>query len=666
MKTWRKYRTYTRVKRLWQEYKEVAQAELTKSDGRLVLVSQKLSIFLEAFQSAYTEFKSEFDKPSSKSSSLQAFYGDCSELLLSLLEIVDHHNLDDQAAPEEAQEQEEAAASGRASPGNVNSKLKGIVEKASKTVDAKLVDNMRQSTEKLTTHAGAVIKNPENMKMIEGWTRQATDPEVAYHIAETVNKALGVAELIISEDKYRGIATVDAPQVTRRLLSLLENVKTPEAKRLALRMIGFMAQSMESRLEFCRLDGYRKVLQVLRESPDQITMEAVTTLSHLIEAHDSEAAAADADAPERLKQVIENAASRSQSMRLNLSLQPSAIWNTTKAAVARAQLLVGSDRPHGQQNSESGDGVDPEEGGECGSGGGAAASVAEFPPSRISVARRMEEVEIEVRELFEMQPSALETNLTPRSFADYLASEHMQGDGLDDDLMKEIMGVQGALTALTSKLAEAARDVKLDLMATISKLLRNSKRNQLEFRNIDGYTLLRQIIDSISDYSSPASQMFLRDLFGIFQSIIVDATSERSVALDVLQLDSSIPSHANMHAWALACMQMCTYARTLPPPRAPPPNTLTLCAHASNTHSHMHVSFLFASPALHPLPFPHAHASLSFLQSHARARARAHTLTQTQTDPSKISMRWSWWCDLSALSATLRSDDGRCIVCTNC
>ena len=127
------------MKRLWQEYKEVAQAELSKSDGRLVLVSQKLSNFLEAFQSAYTEFKSEFDKPSSKSSSLQAFYGDCSELLLSLLEIVDHHNLDDQAAPEEAQEQEEAAASGRASPGNVNSKLKGIVEKASKTVDAKLV-----------------------------------------------------------------------------------------------------------------------------------------------------------------------------------------------------------------------------------------------------------------------------------------------------------------------------------------------------------------------------------------------------------------------------------------------------------------------------------------------------------------------------------------------
>ena len=48
MKTWRKYRTYTRVQRLWHEYKEVAQAELDKQDGRLVLVSQKLRAFLEA------------------------------------------------------------------------------------------------------------------------------------------------------------------------------------------------------------------------------------------------------------------------------------------------------------------------------------------------------------------------------------------------------------------------------------------------------------------------------------------------------------------------------------------------------------------------------------------------------------------------------------------
>jgi len=361
------------------------------------------------------------------------------------------------------------------------------------------------------------------MSKLAGWTQQATDPEVAYHIAETVNKALSVAELIIKEEKYRGIATVDAPQVTKRLLSLLENVKTLEAKKILLRMIGLMAQSIESRLEICRLDGYRKVLRVLRESPDQLSKEAINTLSHLIEAHDSEAAAAAADAPPRLKQVMQTAATRTQAFGINLALNPSSVWATAKAAVAEARKIVGVEAQAPGRDDED----------ECEGGDGG----DEFPPSRVSIARRMEEVEVEAKELYQMEPSPLERNLTPRAFADYLASEHMQGQGLDDELMKEIMGVQGALSTLTCKLAEAARDVKLDLMATISKLLRNSKRNQREFKNIEGYGFLSEMFDSISDYQSPASQAFLKDVFGILQSIIVDATPEKAVKnLDALEL----------------------------------------------------------------------------------------------------------------------------------
>ena len=155
MRTWRKYRTYTRVQSLWQEYKEVALVELNKDskDGRLVLVSQKLRAFLDGFQSAYHEFKSEFSKSSSASanSALNAFYGDCTELLLSLLELVDRHNQQSEPEPETARLAEEAAAAGgngRGSPAEVATKVKGMVEKAkekaSETVDPKLVDKMRQ------------------------------------------------------------------------------------------------------------------------------------------------------------------------------------------------------------------------------------------------------------------------------------------------------------------------------------------------------------------------------------------------------------------------------------------------------------------------------------------------------------------------------------------
>ena len=151
MRTWRKYRTYTRVQSLWQEYKEVALVELNKDskDGRLVLVSQKLRAFLDGFQSAYHEFKSEFSKSSSASanSALNAFYGDCTELLLSLLELVDRHNQTTEELEQEIAQMVEEG-SGRGSPAEVATKVKGMVEKAkekaSETVDPKLVDKMRQ------------------------------------------------------------------------------------------------------------------------------------------------------------------------------------------------------------------------------------------------------------------------------------------------------------------------------------------------------------------------------------------------------------------------------------------------------------------------------------------------------------------------------------------
>ena len=51
--------------------------------------------------------------------------------------------------------------------------------------------------------------------------------------------------------------------------------------------------------------------------------------------------------------------------------------------------------------------------------------------------------------------------------------------------------------------------------------------------------LLRELFDSISDYQTPASHMFLKDLFGILQTIIIDGTPDKAKAiknLDALEL----------------------------------------------------------------------------------------------------------------------------------
>ncbi|KAJ1469652.1 hypothetical protein T484DRAFT_2146896 [Baffinella frigidus] len=88
MKTWRKYRTYKRVQSLWQEYQEIARQEMGKENGQLALVSQKLSVFLDSFQIAYRDFK---ESGRGAGLSLESLFGDCTEMLVALLELVDKH-----------------------------------------------------------------------------------------------------------------------------------------------------------------------------------------------------------------------------------------------------------------------------------------------------------------------------------------------------------------------------------------------------------------------------------------------------------------------------------------------------------------------------------------------------------------------------------------------
>jgi hypothetical protein len=80
MKTWRKYRAYKRIQTLWEEYKVSAKSDKTRLDVKL----DKLSEFLDSFQQTYAEFKA----PSNHGVSLDSFYGDCSEVLVSLLDLV--------------------------------------------------------------------------------------------------------------------------------------------------------------------------------------------------------------------------------------------------------------------------------------------------------------------------------------------------------------------------------------------------------------------------------------------------------------------------------------------------------------------------------------------------------------------------------------------------
>ena len=244
------------------------------------------------------------------------------------------------------------------------------------------------------------------------------------------------------------------------------------------------------------------MLQVLMDSEDGISREALKTLTHFLQAHDEEMDS-ESEAPPQLKQAIEIVEKTSNKIGFRLSISPSVVWKTTKAAVSEAQKLISRS---GRPAEDVDDDVSEVSSGGC----KVENKELEFPPSRKEIAARMEELELELKE-FEDSVSLVEGHdLSPRAYTDFLISEHMHSERTDDDLMQQIMGIQGALSALVSKLAEAASDVQLDVIATISKILRNNRRNQREFRDINGYTFMTKILNGINDYKSPAGQLFLK------------------------------------------------------------------------------------------------------------------------------------------------------------
>ena len=100
-------------------------------------------------------------------------------------------------------------------------------------------------------------------------------------VAELINKALNVAQLILRDEKYRTIVA-KTPNLINRLLCLLERLDTSEAKRLVLRVIGTLGESEESKIEIGRHQGFRKILKLLVEGDEELTSEIIRTLKQFL------------------------------------------------------------------------------------------------------------------------------------------------------------------------------------------------------------------------------------------------------------------------------------------------------------------------------------------------------------------------------------------------
>ncbi|KAG0376504.1 hypothetical protein BGX24_007644 [Mortierella sp. AD032] len=106
------------------------------------------------------------------------------------------------------------------------------------------------------------------------------------------NKALGLINLILKEEKYRR-QVAETPDFISRLLELLEKPGSPESKVYFLRIIATIGESDRNKIEIAKLEGYKKILRLLITDNPELTQEVVRTVNHLLEFNDDHPDVAD-------------------------------------------------------------------------------------------------------------------------------------------------------------------------------------------------------------------------------------------------------------------------------------------------------------------------------------------------------------------------------------
>ena len=99
-----------------------------------------------------------------------------------------------------------------------------------------------------------------------------------------------------------------------------------------------------------------------------------------------------------------------------------------------------------------------------------------------------------------------------------------------DQILKEFMRVQGAISSLTEILKEAAITSvgQYDIFETICKLLFKSQLNQEEFRRMDGYDIFLKLFDDVVFESMiREKEVVIKDCFNILFIVAVDGRCDQ-------------------------------------------------------------------------------------------------------------------------------------------
>jgi hypothetical protein len=360
------------------------------------------------------------------------------------------------------------------------------------------------------------------------------------------------------------------PELIHHVLSLLENLDSNEARRLALRVIAAIGLDDENKLEIGRFDGFQKIVHLMLTKDTELMLEIVKTLKYL----------AQVKGEGSMGMGVEEDDSKQESKASSLS-RVSSIVLDVKEMMSFDLVRVFGTRQSSHAAEEEASSVEK-------------TLARDFIPTEQDVQDFMGLLEHKRARKFRTTSEPLGMNLAQkasqlRRFAQYKTVDHsiasFDQDTLVDtdsaselslsDKLKDFMRVQGALTSLTSMLVEVAshpeiqmnRISTLDIIETVCKLIFRNDANQQEFKSIQGYDIIFVVFNQLFADVLDESDVVMQSCFTALFTIAIDGDADMVVGnTDALALVVRATCEATSVAvrmQALYCIQDVLSVNTL-------------------------------------------------------------------------------------------------------
>jgi hypothetical protein len=308
------------------------------------------------------------------------------------------------------------------------------------------------------------------------------EAEAGPEMAGVLHKVLAVLELMLRDSVHRAKAE-RSPDSVNHILRLFERVSDDDSRLAALRIIALLGSTPESKLEICSREGFKQVLQLLLGKDERVSREVIRILKQLLERTPVPSSRSEGFTT-KIKGVFNGVVNLvygffpSEEGALTVTIERETPSMPPRDDILRAALNSFEKRKQKYWAEER------------------ANSLEGTPVKGEDRKHRGEESKVK-------------------------GEEHN---------VKEYIGRQGALGTIAEALHKVAMEEQLDIMETLGMLLTNSIRNQKEFRQLEGYAMISEVLDDIKDYAyNPKSQSFLQSSFRIIQQIVQNGEDSQLV-----------------------------------------------------------------------------------------------------------------------------------------